>query len=142
MPTDCSPALFGFAAVERRKIACSMEGASCRMPGGFYLVRPDRAIGSSSDLRPAFRDTGGRDLIEDAVATLVGQRTFGIALGYEDLNDHDHLRHDWIMTLLEPRRGAAAARGSPRPQKGGISRRNGAGLGASEIRMLKVTGHR
>ena len=75
MPTDYSPDLFGFAAVERGKIACSSEGASRRMPEGFYLVRPDRAIGSSIDFRPAFPDTRGRELIEHAVATLVGQRS-------------------------------------------------------------------
>jgi hypothetical protein len=39
-------------------------------------------------------------LIEHSVATLVGQRVFGIALGYEDLNDHDELRHDPMMEVL------------------------------------------
>src|SRR5260370_33809768 len=38
--------------------------------------------------------------MEDEVATLVGQRVFGIALGYEDLNDHDDLRHDPMMAVL------------------------------------------
>jgi hypothetical protein len=39
-------------------------------------------------------------LVEHLVATLVGQRVFGIALGYEDINDHDELRHDPIMAVL------------------------------------------
>jgi hypothetical protein len=47
-----------------------------------------------------FRDHRRQDLIEHAVATLVGQRVFATALGYEDLNDHDELRHDPIMAVL------------------------------------------
>jgi hypothetical protein len=47
-----------------------------------------------------FRDHRRPDLIEHDVATLVAQRVFGLALGYEDLNDHDHLRHDPVMAVL------------------------------------------
>src|SRR5262249_51072434 len=47
-----------------------------------------------------FDDLRRPDLIEHEVVTLVGQRVFGIALGYEDLNDHDELRHDPIMAVL------------------------------------------
>src|SRR5215472_5277263 len=54
-----------------------------------------------------FHDERRADLIEHEVGTLVGQRVFGIALGYEDLNDHDHLRHDPMMAILA---GKLAAR--------------------------------
>src|SRR5213593_3424039 len=54
-----------------------------------------------------FRDERRADLIEHEVATLVAQRVFGIALGYEDLNDHDDLRHDPMMAVLA---GKLAAR--------------------------------
>jgi hypothetical protein len=47
-----------------------------------------------------FRDARDPDLIEHAVKTLVGQRVIGVALGYEDLNDHDELRHDPVMAVL------------------------------------------
>ena len=47
-----------------------------------------------------FDDVRRPDLIEHEVVTLVGQRVFGIALGYEDLNDHDELRHDPMMAVL------------------------------------------
>ena len=40
------------------------------------------------------------ELIEHQVVTLVGQRVFGIALGYEDLNDDDELRHDPMLAVL------------------------------------------
>ena len=51
-------------------------------------------------LAACFHDTRRQHLIEHQVATLVGQRVFGIALGYEDLNDHDTLRHDPVMAVL------------------------------------------
>ena len=51
-------------------------------------------------LAACFHDTRRQDLIEHEVVTLVGQRVFGIALGYEDLNDHDTLRHDPVMAVL------------------------------------------
>jgi Transposase DDE domain group 1 len=47
-----------------------------------------------------FHDERRAELVEHEVPTLVGQRVFGIALGYEDLNDHDELRHDPIMAVL------------------------------------------
>jgi len=62
-----------------------------------------RAIGRSVwwiDLRPCFCDHRRQDLVEHAVSTLIGQRVFGIALGYEDLNDHDELRHDPVLAVL------------------------------------------
>jgi Transposase DDE domain group 1 len=47
-----------------------------------------------------FIDRRRPELVEHLVATLVGQRVFGIALGYEDVNDHDKLRHDPVMAVL------------------------------------------
>src|SRR6202007_421931 len=55
-------------------------------------------------------------LIEHAVGTLIGQRVFGIALGYEDLNDHDELRHDPLMAVLSGK--LAARRGDCAPVAG------------------------
>ena len=54
-----------------------------------------------------------RHLIEHDVATLIGQRVFGIALGYEDLNDHEHLRHDPAMAVL----AGSLWRGDPASRK-------------------------
>ena len=51
-------------------------------------------------MRSCFKDHRDADLIEHQVRTLVGQRVFGLALGYEDLNDHDHLRHDPLLAVL------------------------------------------
>ena len=46
------------------------------------------------------------DLVEHAVGTMVLQRVVGIALGYEDLNDHDELRHDLMLAVLARKRAA------------------------------------
>src|ERR1700756_3634997 len=72
-----------------------------------FLGATDRAIGLIDRFAACFRDERREDLIEHEVATLVGQRVFGIALGYEDLNDHDELRHDPLMAVLA---GKLAAR--------------------------------
>jgi hypothetical protein len=68
--------------------------------GALLLGATDRAIDLVARFATCFRDHRRQDLIEHAVATLVGQRVFAIALGYEDLNDHDELRHDPIMAAL------------------------------------------
>jgi len=68
--------------------------------GGLLLGETDRAIGMMDRFAASFHDERRAGLIEHEVVTLVGQRVFGIALGYEDLNDHDELRHDPLMAVL------------------------------------------
>jgi hypothetical protein len=68
--------------------------------GALLLGAADRAIALVERFGGCFRDYRRQDLIEHTVATLVRQRVFAIALGYEDLNDHDELRHDPIMAVL------------------------------------------
>jgi hypothetical protein len=68
--------------------------------GALLLGATDRAIGMIDRFAACFHDERRADLIEHEVATLVGQRVFAIALGYEDLNDHDELRHDPLMAVL------------------------------------------
>src|SRR5258706_5301546 len=68
--------------------------------GALLLGAADRAIKMMERFASCFHDVRRAELIEHEVATLVGQRVFGIALGYEDLNDHDELRHDPMMAVL------------------------------------------
>ena len=70
------------------------------MPARCCWVRRTRRSGWSIGSLYAFQDARAAELIEHQVGTLVGQRVFGIALGYEDLNDHDELRHDPVMAVL------------------------------------------
>ena len=101
MPTQCSPGRFDFAPVEGRRVEAGFDGGTITSDAGALLLSAtDRAIGLIGRFAACFRDERRADLIEHEVATLVGQRVFGIALGYEDLNDHDHLRHDPVLAVL------------------------------------------
>ena len=75
--------------------------------GALLLGAVDRAIGLVDRLARCFADARCPELIEHAVRTLVGQRVFALALGYEDLIDHDVLRYDPVMAVLA---GKLAAR--------------------------------
>jgi hypothetical protein len=75
-------------------------GAITSDAGALLLGAADRAIKLTERLAGCFGDTRRPHLIEHEVATLLAQRMFGIALGYEDLNDHDELRHDPMMAVL------------------------------------------
>jgi hypothetical protein len=81
-------------------VAAFDGGAVTTDAGGLLLGATDRAIGLIDRFAGCFTDTRRADLIEHEVKTLVAQRVFGIALGYEDLNDHDELRHDPVMASL------------------------------------------
>jgi hypothetical protein len=101
MPTECSPNLFGFAPVEGRKVEAAFDaGAITSDAGALLLGATDRAIRMMDRFASCFHDERRQELIEHEVVTLVGQRVYGIALGYEDLNDHDELRHDPMMAVL------------------------------------------
>src|SRR5215467_12553789 len=82
MPTDCTPDLFGFAPVEGREVVAAFDGGRITSDaGGLLLGATDRAIRLVGRFAACFRDSRR---IEHEVATLLGQRIFGIALGYED----------------------------------------------------------
>src|SRR6202521_1239124 len=101
MPTECNPDLFGFAPVEGRDVVAAFDGGAISSDAGALLLgATDRAIAMMDRFAPCFHDVRCQELIEHEVVTLVGQRGFGIALGYEDLNDHDELRHDPMMAVL------------------------------------------
>ena len=108
MRTECSSDLFGFAAVEGREVVGGFDGGAITSEAGALLLgAADRAIKLTERFAACFHDTRRQHLIEHEVVTLLTQRVFGIALGYEDLNDHDELRHDPMMAVLA---GKLAAR--------------------------------
>lgn len=114
MQTHCNAEQLQFSCVERRRVVAAFDGGTVSSDAGALLLgRADEAIGLIDRLAGCFIDERDPDLIEHAVRTLVGQRVFGMALGYEDLNDHESLRHDAVFgTLLgklEPKRRADCA---------------------------------
>ena len=101
MPTECSAECFDFGIVEGRPVEAGFDGGLVTSDAGaLLLAATDRAIGMMDRFAVCFHDARRAELIEHEVATLVGQRVFAIALGYEDLNDHDELRHDPMMAVL------------------------------------------
>jgi hypothetical protein len=114
MQAECTPVNFGFEAVEGRHVVAAFDGGTITSDaGGLLLGAADRAIRMVDRLASCFVDRRSRVHVEHSVATLVGQRIFAIALGYEDLNDHEQLRHDPLMAVLagklEARRADCAA---------------------------------
>ena len=114
MRTQCNPEQLEFSCVKRRRVVAAFDGGTVSSDAGALLLgRADEAIGLIDRLGGCFIDERDPDLIEHAVRTLVGQRVFGMALGYEDLNDHESLRHDAVfgalLGKLEPTRRSECA---------------------------------
>jgi Transposase DDE domain group 1 len=108
MPTECIADLFGFTPVEGRRVVAAFDGGRMTSDAGAMLLgATERVIDLVGRFAGCFADDRAPELIEHEVRTLVGQRVYGIALGYEDLIDHDELRHDPVMAVLA---GKLAAR--------------------------------
>ena len=113
MTTECIQDSFDFGRVEGRKIVADFGGGMITTDAGaLLLAKADRTVGLIDRFAACFRDYRAPEMIEHTVRTLVGQRVLGIALGYEDLVDHDHVRHDPVMAAilgkLTPRRKECA----------------------------------
>jgi len=101
MQTECSAELFEFAPVEGRRVVAAFDGGAISSDAGALLLgATDGAIRLVDRFAACFIDRRMPELIEHQVSTLVGQRVFGLALGYEDINDHDELRHDPVFAVL------------------------------------------
>src|SRR6516225_1786158 len=123
MPTECNADLFGFALVGRREVVGSFDGGSITSDGGALLLRQtDQVIGLTERLAACFQDHRDQEKIEHSVKTMVGQRVFGNALGYEDLNDHDELRHDPTQAVLAGKLEAGRANCAPVAGKSTLNR--------------------
>ena len=123
MPTECSAERFDFGLVGRREVVGSFDGGAITSDAGALLLgMTDRALGLVDRLAACFTDYRKPELSEHRVATLVGQRVFGIALGYEDLNDHDELRRDPVMAVLAGKLEAGRANCAPVAGKSTLNR--------------------
>jgi hypothetical protein len=101
MPTECNPALFEFPPVDGRHVVASFDGGAITSDAGALLLgQTDHAIQLTERFAACFADARTAELVEHQVETMVMQRVVGIALGYEDLNDHDDLRHDPVLAVL------------------------------------------
>jgi DDE family transposase len=106
----CTQAELSFPSFDRRKIEASFEGGDVSSDGGVLLLREaDRRLGLVEAFDAVLPDPRHPLFIEHRQVDLLRQRIFGLALGYEDLNDHDTLRKDlaW-QTALERDRELAS----------------------------------
>lgn len=113
MPTHCSGKQLEFEACAGRRVVGAFDGGAITSNGGALLLRnADRAIGLTARVARCVRDYRTAQSVVHRLETLLAQRIHAIALGHEDINDHDELRHDPVLALLsdtlEPKRGKRA----------------------------------
>jgi len=134
LKTECSGKPAGFKPLGRRDVVARFDGGDVTSDGGGLLLRELEArVGIIRSFAACFTDHRDASRIEHTVEELVAQRVYGLALGYEDLNDHDELRHDPMMAVLV---GKEEPKGTDRRR----SRDHGKALaGKSTLNRLELT---
>lgn len=99
--TECTQSEFEFQAHFSRRVVAGFDGGAMTSDGGALLLREaDRRLNLLPRLGECFLDGRSPLLVKHPVAQLVAQRVYGLALGYEDVNDHEQLRQDPLMRVL------------------------------------------
>jgi len=101
MKTECTQNQMEFHGLGRRIVVGQFDGGKISSDSGGLLLREvEQRTHILKRLSDCFTDHRNADLIEHTLESLIKQRVMGLALGYEDLNDHDTLRHDPLLALL------------------------------------------
>ena len=134
METQCSNRAFEFQPLGGRQISARFDGGIITSDAGGLLLRQvEEKTGILARFARCFDDFRDPKLIEFTVAEILKQRVFGLCLGYEDLNDHDRLRHDPLLAVL-------VGRADPAGQDRQRPRDRGAPLaGKSTMNRLELT---
>ena len=102
--TECNQTDFGFEACGRREIVARFDGGTISSDGGTFLLRQtDQRLNLLPRLAECFLDGRNPEQIEHSILEMLSQRIYGLALGYEDLNDHEQLRKDPVFGILAGR---------------------------------------
>jgi len=110
MKTQCTAEQLEFHGLGRRDVIGAFNGGRISSDAGGLLLREvEKRTHVLKRLAGCLRDYRKQELIEHPAESLVKQRIYGIALGYEDLNDHDTLRHDELLALLSDKRDPTGA---------------------------------
>lgn len=107
--TECNQTLFPFEAHFSRQVVAQFEGSWLTTEGGSLLLRQaDRKIGLLGRVARCFADYRQPERIEHRLEEMLAQRIYGLAMGYEDLNDHEQLRQDPLLGVLAGKRDLTA----------------------------------
>ena len=99
--TECTQDSFEFEAHSSRRVTATFDAGTLTTDGGGLLLRPtERRIGRLKRLAGCFTDWRRADRVEHRLDQMLAQRIYGLALGYEDLIDHEQLRHDPLLAVL------------------------------------------
>ena len=110
--TECNSDGLEFQGLGRREIRASFDAPAISSDAGGLLLRElEERLGILQQFAQCFDDYRSPIYTVHSVEALLKQRVFGIALGYEDLNDHEQLRHDPLMAILADKIDPAPAEG-------------------------------
>jgi hypothetical protein len=145
METECSRRSFEFQPLGSRQVTARFDGGTISSDAGAVLLREVEArSGLLASLAKCFIDHRNPEKIEHTVEELLKQRIFALALGYEDLNDHDHLRSDPLLALLVGKQDPTGQdrqdprdRGKPLAGKSTLNRLELTPAGANETSRYK-----
>src|SRR3977135_2426231 len=108
--TECNQSSFGFEACGSREIVARFDGGTISSDGGAFLLRQtDKRLNLLPRLAECFLDARNQEQIEHSILEMLSQRIYGLALGYEDINDHE--------PLLEPRRPSGSSGSTQNPTR-------------------------
>jgi hypothetical protein len=99
--TECNQSRFGFEACGKREVVGRFDGGTISSDGGAFLLRQtDKRLNLLPRLAACFLDGRKQERVEHSVQEMLSQRIYGLALGYEDINDHEQLRKDPVFGIL------------------------------------------
>jgi hypothetical protein len=102
--TECSQSGFGFEALGSREIVARFDGGTISSDGGAFLLRQTgQRLNLLPRLAECFLDGRNQKQVDHSIQEMLSQRVYGLALGYEDLNDHEQLRRDPVFGILAGR---------------------------------------
>ena len=135
MTTECNQTTFEFHGLLQREVKARFDGGKITSDAGVLLLREvEKRTGLIAGLTECFSDYRDPRLIEHTVRQLLGQRVYGLCLGYEDLNDHDQLRTDPMLAV-------AVDKADPLGEKRRQARDRGKALaGKCTLNRLELTG--
>jgi hypothetical protein len=102
--TECNQSSFGFKGCGSREIVARFDGGTISSDSGAFLLREtDKRLNLLPRLAECFLDGRNQAMVDHSILEMLSQRIYGLALGYEDINDHQQLRTDPVFGILAGR---------------------------------------